>query len=155
MGIASNQYTPDPREEKCWNLYIQSISDGVPNAYKAAMESGYSNDHSRNITLQGWFKGRSSKLKRKDMLTKAEKVLENTLEMNDEEEVIINGESFGIKKRVPALTKIKQDTAKFLAERLGKNEGYATRTEHTGKDGDPIALSVEKTEEISKAIDEL
>jgi len=38
----------------------------------------------------------------------------------------------------PALVKIKQDTAKFIAERVGKNEGYSTRTELTGKDGEKL-----------------
>ena len=40
----------------------------------------------------------------------------------------------------PQNRKIKQDTAKFVAERLGKDRGYATRTEQTGKDGEPISI---------------
>lgn len=156
-GATTNPYnangtTGDPREQKCWDLYIIGITNGRENAYQAALDAGYSLDHSRNITLQGWFKERLSKLKRKDMLSKAEKVLQEMLEMDDTQLKIT--EKGNVSFRDASLTRIKQDTAKFLAERLGKAE-YSTRTEHTGKDGEAIAIQAETKEKINKAIDNL
>jgi len=150
----SNQYQLDPRQNLCWKYYINPTSETFGNGAQSAIKAGYEPDYADQITTTEWFKG---KVRRLNMLNKAEVVLEEMLtmpvgrmnlkdKMGEEEEVVTTD---------TGLVKIKQDTAKFLAERLGKNEGYATRTEHTGKDGDPIALSVEKTEEISKAIDEL
>lgn len=54
----------------------------------------------------------------------------------------------------PALVRIKQDTAKFVAQTLGKNEGYSTRTEHTGPDGEPL-FDDEHRKKSDKAIDDL
>jgi phage terminase small subunit len=150
----SNQYQLDPRQNLCWKYYINPTSETFGNGTQSAIKAGYEPDYADQITTTEWFKG---KVRRLNMLNKAEVVLEEMLtmpvgrmnlkdKMGEEEEVVTTD---------TGLVKIKQDTAKFLAERLGKNEGYTIRTEHTGKDGDPIALSVEKTEEISKAIDEL
>ena len=71
----ANGTTSDPREQKTWDRYVVNLTKGIDNAYQAAVEEGYSDDHARNITLQGWFKERKAKLKRKDMLSKSEKVL--------------------------------------------------------------------------------
>lgn len=134
---SSNQHTSDERESLCWDLYVESIANGTPNAYQSAIQAGYSQSHAENITLQGWFKERLQKLKRRDLLSKAEKVLDETLEMDDTEPILVEGEVID-RKRNPALTKIKQDSAKFLAERLGKEEGYSTRHEMTGKNGENL-----------------
>ena len=66
----------------------------------------------------------------------------------------------GVEKEVyvvtePALVKIKQDTAKFVAERLGKGDGYSTRTEVTGADGGAIEHNVEQRKAIDAALDDL
>lgn len=39
--------------------------------------------------------------------------------------------------------RVKKDAAKFILETLGKNEGYTTRTELTGKDSEPLSIKVE------------
>ena len=46
----------------------------------------------------------------------------------------------------PALIKIKQDTAKFIASTLGKRD-YSARTEISGKDGNPIETKVVKIDD--------
>lgn len=135
----ANGTTSDPREQICWDIYVTNISKGLENAYKAAVEAGYSKDHAENITLQGWFKERKAKLKRKDMLSKSEKVLDETLDMPT-----LDKEG----NTDPQLLKIKVDVAKTIATTLGKEEGYSTRQEMTGKDGEDIKI---KTIIINKA----
>lgn len=132
----ANQYTPDEREQKCWDFYIESLTKGTPNAYESAIKAGYTEDSSKNITLTGWFLERKAKLKRRDMLGKAEKVLDKTLDGRD--------------------LKLAQDTAKFVAKTLGKDEGYSERHEHTGKDGsDLFKPSQEEQEAADKALQDL
>ena len=120
---SANQSTSDPREQICWDLYVESITKGEANAYKAAIKAGYSKDHSRNITLQGWFKERLSKLKRREMLSKAERNLDKIMDLplEDKANVVL-------------------DASKFIAKTLGKDEGYSDRSELTGKDGKDITL---------------
>ena len=108
----------DPREEICWDLYVKSITENRENAYQAAIDAGYSIDHARNITLQGWFKERKQKLKHKDLLSKAEKVLIKTLEYETED-------SEG-KVNVPLLA-VQTKVADTVVTRLGKNEGWSDK----------------------------
>lgn len=128
----SNQHTNDIREQLMWDFYIEGLLQGIENAYAAAKKANYSEDHARNITLQGWFKERKAKLKRKDMLSKSEKVLEDTLDMSS-----LDKEG----RTDPQLHKIKVDVAKTIVTTLGKDEGYSTRSEMTGKDGKDLVIS--------------
>jgi phage terminase small subunit len=111
----SNQKTSDPREQLCWDLYIEKLSVGVSNAYQSAIEAGYSQSHADNITLQGWFKERLQKLKRKDLVSKAEKLLEKTLDYKSEDD---EG------KIKVDLLRVQTDVAKHVTNSLGKEEGY-------------------------------
>lgn len=122
----ANQSTPDPREQIMWDFYVESITKGLPNAYDSAKKAGYSEDHSRNITLQGWFKERVSRLKRKDILSKAEKVLDKALTYTTEDQ---DGNP-----KVDLL-RVQTDVAKHVTSTLGKNDGYSTRSELSGTDG--------------------
>lgn len=145
----ANQYVLDPRQKLCWDLYVNPKSQYFGNAYQAAQAVGYEENTAAVITTQTWFK---EKLRRLNMLSKSEKVLDEMLEM-PVEQVKVVGES-GVVVVDPSLVKIKQDTAKFLAERLGKDEGYSTRSELTGKDGAdliPDKQSKEKADEAIKA----
>jgi hypothetical protein len=136
----ANQHTEDERQQQCWDLYVSELARGISNAKAAALKVGYSEEHADNITLQGWFKGRLEKLKRRGMLAKAEAKLEKSLEYEVEtvegEKTIIN---------VPLLT-VQTNVAKHLTLTLGKDEGYSTRTENTGKDGGPQEHVVVSTE---------
>jgi len=109
----------DPRQKLCWESYINPKSETFGNATQSAIKAGYAPDYADQITTVEWFLG---KLRRLNMLSKAEKVLDEYLEMEDTE-ITENG----MQKRNPALSKIKQDTAKFIAERVGKDEGYSTK----------------------------
>lgn len=131
----ANQYQLDPRQKLCWELYIKPGTEYFGNAYQSAMKAGYEEGYAAQITTVDWF---LEKVRRLNLLGKAEKVLEETLVMSDIELT----ESNPLGTRNPALTKIKQDTAKFLAERLGKAEGYSTRTEMTGADGKDLPTPI-------------
>lgn len=122
----ANQSTSDPREQVCWDFYVESITAGMPNAYASAIKAGYEESSAKNITLRGWFKERLDDLDRKDMLSKAEKKLARTLTYEVEK---ADGE---IKTD---LLKIQVDVSKHLTSTLGKNKGYSNRNELSGPDG--------------------
>lgn len=130
----ANQWILDPRQKLCWESYINPKSETFGNAYQSALKAGYEESTSTLITTTEWF---IEKLRRLNMLGKAEKVLDETLTMSDMVET-----SEGIQKRDSTITKIKQDSAKFIAERLGKNEGYSSRNEITGKDGKDLPTPI-------------
>ncbi len=132
----ANETTKDPREQVMWDIYITKLIKGKENAYESAIEAGYSKDHSRNITMQGWFKERLAKLKRRDMLSKAERVLEKTLEYETEYTDLETGET-----RVKVdLLRVQTDVAKTIVTTLGKEDGYSTRVEQTGANGQPLQV---------------
>lgn len=127
----ANGVTSDPREQTMWDIYVLKLANGKENAYESAVEAGYSEDHSRNITLQGWFKERVAKLKRKDMLSKAERNLDKILDFEMQEET---------GKVNTSVASLVSDVSKTIVKTLGKDEGYSDRTEHTGRNGDAIKL---------------
>lgn len=79
-------------------------SETFGNAKRSALAAGYSEEYSDTITTQGygWY---SEMLGDLEMAQKAKKVLNRTLEYADHEE--------------SSFVKIAQDSAKFLAERIG------------------------------------
>lgn len=136
----ANQYQIDPRQKMCWDYYIDPRSETFSNAYKSALKAGYEESTALQITTEKWF---TEKVRRLNMLGKAEKVLDEMLEMpistlewegkgEEAEQVVVTN---------PALVKVKQDTAKFIAERLGKGE-YSNRTEMTGAEGKDLTVNV-------------
>lgn len=144
----ANQYQLDPRQKMCWDLYVSPKSETFGNATQSAIKAGYEPDYADQITMAEWFKG---KVRRLNMLDKAEKVLDEMLEMPVE---VLEWEGRGedaeqVVNTSPALVKVKQDTAKFIAERVGK-EHYSSRSEITGKDGKdfvPDQVAKEKADE--------
>lgn len=141
----ANGTTSDPREQKCWDFYVESVTIGQENATESALKAGYSKDHSRNITLQGWFKERLEELERKEMLSLAEKKLKRTLQYEVED-------SEG--KVRTDLLRIQTDVSKHLTSTLGKNKGYSTRTE-TDVTSNGKELFSGLTEEEREALDKL
>jgi hypothetical protein len=127
----ANGTTSDPREQIMWDIYVENLSKGIDNAYEASMKAGYTVSSAKNITLTGWFKERKAKLRRKEMLSKSEMVLNDTLDMDTtNKEGAID----------PQLHKIKVDVAKTLVTTLGKDDGYSTRSELTGKNGEEFTV---------------
>lgn len=124
----ANSVQSDPREQIMWDLYVTGIQNGKENAYQAAIDAGYAKDTARNITMNDWFKERIGKLKRKDMLSKAERNLDKALDVSYED---ADG---NIKSDV---MRIVVDVSKTVVTTLGKEE-YSTRSELTGKNGESI-----------------
>lgn len=119
----ANQFQMDPRQLKCWENYINPKSKTFGNGRQSAIEAGYEVDYADQITTVEWFK---DKLRRLNMLSKAEKVLEKTLDYKTEDD---EG------KVKTDLLRIQADVSKHITSTLGKNEGYSSRSELTGKDG--------------------
>lgn len=140
----------DIRQKKCWEFYINPKSDSYGNAKESAIKAGYTVSSALQIKSTDWFKTR---MRRLNLLSRAEKVLKKTLDM------VTFDESTG--KEQADLLRVQNDAAKFVAKTLGKDEGYSERTEVTGKDGDQIVfmpvelmekynLEARKEEEINK-----
>jgi hypothetical protein len=122
----ANGTTSDPREQVMWDIYIEKLTKGIDNAKASAIEAGYSEPHADNITLQGWFKERKDKLRRKEMFSKAERNLNKGLDESyyDKEGNVRSD-----------VMRIVMDVSKTVATTLGKDEGYSGRNELTGKGG--------------------
>ena len=126
----ANQYLLDPRQNKCWELYTNPKSETFSNAYRSAILAGYEEDSAKQITVTNWFLERT---RRMNMLNKAEKVLDETLEMDTKD--------FETGKVDSSLQKTKADVAKFIASTVGKNV-YSTRSELTGQNGESLVINV-------------
>lgn len=140
----ANQYQLDPRQNLCWENYVNPKSETFGNAKQSAISAGYEEDYADQITTSEWFK---DKLRRLNMLGKAEKVLDKTLTYEPVDDK-------GILK--VDLLRVQTDVAKHITSTLGKNEGYSSRVEQTGKDGGAIELgSSTKTKELADKLNEI
>ena len=113
----ANQYQLDPRQKLCWEAYVNPKSETFGNAYQSALKAEYEEAYARTITDSEWFR---EKVRRLNLVSKAEKVLDETLDL-----VAVNEEG----RTDAALQRTKLDAAKFVAQTLGKDNGYSTRTE--------------------------
>lgn len=111
-----------PKQQLFLTYYVDPKSETFSNAYSSAKKAGYAEEYCQNIThlMPDWLS--ESIGRRKRMLAKAEARLESTLDSED--------------------TKLAQDTAKFIAKTLGKEEGYSDRVEHTGAGGKDLYINV-------------
>lgn len=132
----ANGTTSDPREQIMWDIYVEGLAKGYDNAYEAAIKADYEESSAKNITLRGWFKERKEQLERQEMLSDAEKVLRKTLRYNVERTNKETGET----EIKTDLLRIQADVAKTVVTTLGKDKGYSTRTEQTGKDGSQLVV---------------
>jgi len=148
----ANQYREDPRQKMCWELYINPRSKTFGNAKQSAISAGYSPKSAGLVTQENWF---ISKYKMLNRVSKAEKVLDEILEMSIKNtKVVGSGENIDyIEVDDPQLLRIKQDTAKFYLERLKKRH-YSLRTEVSGKNGEAIKFNITDDERnrITKTI---
>jgi hypothetical protein len=118
----------DPRQKMFWDLYANPKSEWFGNAYQSALQCGYSIYYARSITGRPFFQERKRRL---NFLSKAEKVLDKTLDMDTKDQ----------KGREQAdLLRVQTDVAKHITKTLGKDEGYSERSEVTGKDGGAIVF---------------
>lgn len=130
----------DMRQNICWSFFSDPTSETFNNATASAIKAGYAPSHANNIMSSPWFKARVRAL---GIFEKSVRVLDEMLDMpvKTEKVVGLGDDAETVVKTDPALVKIKQDTAKFVAARRGKDEGWSDRTEITGKNGAPLGLS--------------
>jgi len=121
----ANKGIQDPRAELAWRYYVNSIARGEPNAKKAALQAGYSTAFAPNIVNCKWFKERKAKLKRKNMLTRAEKNLSKILNLSWSSMKLVGEEM--VEEVDIDKVKVVKDVSIFLAETLGKDEGYSKK----------------------------
>lgn len=141
----------DPRRKAAWDGFVDPRSPTYGNMTQSGIAAGFDEAYSRQLSTAEWW---LAKVRRMNLFRKSEKVLEEMLTMpvetlkwgNDNSE---DEHDRSIVTTNPALVKIKQDTAKFVAERLGKDDGYSTRNEVTGEGGGPIIVMT--PEEKAKA----
>jgi hypothetical protein len=127
----------DPRQQKCWDLFVDPGSPSFGNARSSAIAAGYDDASAMNITIRAWFKERKRQfMLRIDLLSDAEKALSKTLKYKTDEQIELAG-----KKKTLVNTKllsVQVDAAKHVTKTLGKDKGWAERVEQTGKDGAPL-----------------
>lgn len=154
----ANQWLLDPRQLKTWEYYV-NIKDKSTfgNAYRSAVKAGYTEKTSAQITTQTWF---LEKLRKSNLYNKGVKVLDEVMQT---EHIVKKIGMFGpiidpIKKEYvyevdTAILKLKNQAAMFVTERLGKDDGFSTRNELTGKDGKDLPIPILgglTTEEVEK-----
>jgi len=131
----ANQYQLDPRQKVCWDLYVDPSSPTFSNGMQSAIKAGYEEAYANQITTTEWFK---EKVRRSNMLNKAERNLDKALD------IPIEDEKLGDRCLKATI---------FVAERLGKQE-YSTRQELTGADGKDLIPDQERKELASGLIKE-
>lgn len=135
----------DPRREECWEFYMDKESNTYGVAYLSAIKAGYGKGYAHQITTQEWW---LAKVRRSGLLDKAEKVLDEDLQMETVVPVIgmfgpiIDKETKKpLQKIDPDLRRIRQSSATFVTSRLGKKH-YSTRQEVTGADGKDLPTPI-------------
>ena len=135
----ANQYHLDPRQKLCWEFYINPDSPTFSNGLQSALRAGYEDGTARQVTTLPWF---VEKCRYNNFVSKAEKVLEKTLNYETED-------ADGNVK--VDLLRVQTGVATTIVTTLGKDKGYSTRSEFTGKDGGAIEID-DKTKEKSKGL---
>lgn len=126
-----------PQQELFLERYTNPKSPTFGNALQSALTAGYSQEYSESITSQlpDWL---SENIGRFKLLRKAENVLTKTLDYEpvDEKGKIDN-----------SLLAIQNKTAQFLAETIGKNQGYSKKIENeiSNPDGSLKTIIIQKT----------
>lgn len=143
MGVRSDRSIEGvrettPRQALCWSYYVDPYSSTFSNATTSALRAGYSRNTSLDIQIQPWFVVKQRKL---GLLDKAERVLAKTMDMVTEKRVVYCGEETEIVREDAALLKIQQDSAKFVAETVGKAD-YSKRQEITGEGGKDLPTPI-------------
>jgi len=111
-----------PQQINFLAYYTNPTSETFSNALQSALKAGYKQEYAENITalMPNWLSENIGRRKR--MLSKAEKKLDELIDSDD--------------------VRVSADVSKFIAKTIGKDEGYSDRTEHTGKNGESISINI-------------
>ena len=118
-----------PKQTLFKEYYLNPNSETFGNALQSALRAGYEQEYAESIGNQKteWF---AEIIRDFQRLAKAERVLDEMLDLA----ILSPLDSH-------QLVKIKQDTAKFIAERMGKQK-YSQRQELTGPDGKELPTPI-------------
>lgn len=109
----ANQYLLDPRQKLCWESYTNPKSETYSNALQSALKAGYEATTANQVTTEKWF---IEKVRRMNLLGKAEKVLDETLGYD-----VMNGGE----KIDASIARVRVDAAKHVTSLRGKeDDGY-------------------------------
>lgn len=124
----------NPQQAEFLSHYTNPHSETFGNANQSALKAKYSKTYSENITdaMPEWLLENVGDMK---LLNKAVKVLDETLDMDD------TFETDKGTRRDSSLTRIKQDSAKFVAERIGKKR-FSLKSNLLDDDGKPIPIPI-------------
>lgn len=149
-----NKYMGDnkkmnPQRALFKEYYCNPESDTFSNAYQSAKRAGFAENYAKTILNKEnvWVEEIVRDL---EMTTEAEKVLNEMLKMTTSN-VIERGDEILVKTD-SSLVKIKQDTAKFVSERLNKVK-WSQRTELGGLGGKDLIPDEGVKEHIDKVLD--
>lgn len=127
----NDSYVNDPRRLLFKEYYCNPLSPTFALVSKSAVRAGFGARYADQLKARRkkWYLDIITTVR---MRGKAEKVLERFLDLD-------LGENKPENKIDPQMAKIKQDTAKFVAERLGKDK-YSLRSEVTGAGGEKLPV---------------
>ncbi len=139
----ANQYTLDPRQKLCWENYTNPKSETFGNATQSAIKAGYTTGTADTITTTEWFIG---KLWRLNSTYTGERKIKELMELP-----ILEPDS---SKVDVGIARIQADLAKYLTSTQGKDDGYSTRSEVTGKGGEPLFHDKETKSTVDNLIED-
>ena len=124
----------DARQDVAWEYYLKNLMKGYENAREAGLFAGYSETTSAQLSQQPWFKERKAKLKRREMLSKAERNLDDVLDLSyrvTKTKTVGTGEdaeTIETEEVDTDILKVVVDVSKMVTSTLGKDEGYSTKS---------------------------
>lgn len=139
----ANQYTLDPRQKLCWESYTNPKSETFGNATQSAIKAGYTTGTADTITTTEWFIG---KLWRLNSTYTGERKIKELMELP-----ILEKDTAKVDV---GIARIQADLAKYLTSTQGKDDGYSTRSEITGKGGEPLFADKETKNTVDNLIED-
>jgi phage terminase small subunit len=108
--MAKKKELLDPRQALFLEYYLKPGTDTFNNIYQSALKAGYSESYADNFrkSERDWMSGHVGEVTKQELVTKAKKVLNKTLDGED--------------------IKLAQDTAKFVAK---TDIEFSEKQEHT------------------------
>lgn len=116
----ANQRILSPMQINFWSNYINKDLDTFGNAYKSAIVVGYTHESAKNVTRKEWFRHGESFYH--ELLSKAEEVLWEDLNMDIWEDIRYRGKKTGERRINPNLARIRSEIAKFVCLTIGKKK---------------------------------
>lgn len=124
-----------PQRQEFLKLYLDPKSPSFSNALQSGLKAGFSQEYSESITYQmpDWLAEALGNSRNSKRLEKSISNLEEIQELS-----IKNEEG----KIIPEILKERTKVDMFITERLGKEEGFSTRTELTGRKGEDLIKTI-------------